>query len=107
VLLHSLQQDFRAVRRNVKVPNVKFVREIRQLALSAGLEIKEPQILVLNLSLQQHKSTVLRVEKLGHIVRNETDQLAQAVVVRLFPAGQSPRIDVSPAPGNCRFDPIG
>lgn len=38
-----------------------------------------------------------------HIVRNETNQLAQAVVVRLFPAGQSPRIDVSPAPGNCPF----
>ena len=38
-----------------------------------------------------------------HIVRNETNQLAQAVVVRLFPAGQGPRIDVSPAPGNCPF----
>jgi len=38
-----------------------------------------------------------------HIIRNETNQIAQTIVVRLVPAGQSPRIDVNPAPGNCPF----
>jgi Cupin domain len=37
-----------------------------------------------------------------HIVRNEGAVAAQAIAIRLVPAGQPGRIDV-PAPGNCPF----
>ena len=37
-----------------------------------------------------------------HIVRNESTDVAETVVVQLIPAGQPRRIDV-PDPGNCHF----
>jgi quercetin dioxygenase-like cupin family protein len=39
-----------------------------------------------------------------HIVRNETNDPAQVVAIRLIPAGQPGRID-APDPGNCHFPP--
>jgi quercetin dioxygenase-like cupin family protein len=37
-----------------------------------------------------------------HIVRNEGTVVAQAIAIRLVPAGQAARID-APDPGNCHF----
>jgi hypothetical protein len=37
-----------------------------------------------------------------HIIRNETDAVAETVVVQLIPAGAARRLD-APAPGNCNF----
>jgi len=38
-----------------------------------------------------------------HIIRNETDAVAQTIAVQLIPAGATRRQDVTPAPGNCPF----
>jgi len=38
-----------------------------------------------------------------HIGRNESDAIVELSVTYLLPVGAGPRIDVSPAPGNCPF----
>jgi len=38
-----------------------------------------------------------------HIIRNEGSLPAQTIAVQLIPSGQTRRIDVTPAPGNCPF----
>jgi hypothetical protein len=38
----------------------------------------------------------------SHIIRNESDVVAQTIAVQLIPAGQPRRIDVAD-PGNCHF----
>jgi quercetin dioxygenase-like cupin family protein len=39
----------------------------------------------------------------AHIGRNESDGVVEVSVTYLLPAGVGPRVDVTPAPGNCPF----
>ena len=54
-LLHSFEDDFAAVRGDVEVANVEVGSEVGQLPLGAVLQVDEPEILVLNLSSQEHE----------------------------------------------------
>ena len=51
-LLHSFEDNVTAIRGDVEVANVEVLSEVGQLPLGAGLEINEPEILVLNFSAQ-------------------------------------------------------
>src|SRR5580658_5226871 len=55
VFLHSLEHNLTPVRRNVEVANVEIGGEVGQLSLRARFQVDEPEILVLNLSSQQHQ----------------------------------------------------
>ena len=57
VLLHSFQDNLAAVWRDVEVANVKVGRDVGQLPLGARLQIDEPEILMLNVSSQEHECT--------------------------------------------------
>jgi len=48
--LYSFKNNVMAIRGDVEVANVKVGREVGQLALSAGLQVDQPEILVLNLA---------------------------------------------------------
>src|SRR4029077_5007114 len=54
-LLHSFEYNFMSVRRDVEVTNVEVRSEVGQLPLGAGLQVHEPKILMLNLSLQKQE----------------------------------------------------
>src|SRR6058998_121238 len=51
-----------AIRRDVKVANVEVRSEVGQLPLGAGLQVDEPEILMLNLSSQEDESPSSRQE---------------------------------------------
>src|ERR1700675_3021668 len=53
-LLPSFENNFTSIRRNVEVLNVEIGSELGQLPLGARLQLDEPQILMSNLSSQQH-----------------------------------------------------
>ena len=55
LLLRALDDRFAAVGRDVEVANLEGRREIGQLSLGAGLQIDEPQVLVLDLAAQEHE----------------------------------------------------
>jgi hypothetical protein len=61
-LLHAFEDNFTAVSRNVKVANVEAGREVGQLPLGACLQVDEPEILMLNLSSQEHQCPSSRQE---------------------------------------------
>src|SRR5882762_3306458 len=54
-LLHSFEDDFTAIWRDVEVANVEVGSEMSQLLLGAGLHVDQPKILMLNLSSQKHE----------------------------------------------------
>ena len=56
-LLQSLEDNFTSVRRDVEVAYVEVRSEVGQLPLGASLQIHEPEILVLNISLQKQERT--------------------------------------------------
>ena len=55
MLLHSFEDDFTAVWGNVEGANIEVGREVGQLSLGTRLQVYEPEILVLNLSSQEHE----------------------------------------------------
>ena len=61
-LLHPFEDDFTTVRGDVEVANVKVGREVGQLPLGARLEVDEPEILMLNVSSQEHERLSSREE---------------------------------------------
>jgi hypothetical protein len=48
LFLHTFESDFVAIRGNIEIADIEVGRQVRQLSLSAGLEIDEPEILMLN-----------------------------------------------------------
>ena len=54
-ILHSFENDFLAVWRQIKVANVEVGRQVGQLLFSASLQVDKPKILVLDLSTQNYK----------------------------------------------------
>jgi hypothetical protein len=54
-LLHSFEDNFTAVWGDVEVANVEVTSEVSQLSLGARLQVDEPEILMLNLSSQEHE----------------------------------------------------
>jgi hypothetical protein len=54
-ILQAFQDNVAAVGGDVKVANIEVRREVGQLALAAGIEIDEPEILVLNFSLKNNE----------------------------------------------------
>ena len=52
-VLDSFEDDFVAIRRNIEIANVEVWSEIGQLSLGAGVEVDEPEILVLNFASQE------------------------------------------------------
>jgi hypothetical protein len=61
-LLHSFEDNFATVWRDVEIANVEFGSEVGQPPLGTRLQIDKPEILVLNLSSQQHERTSSRQE---------------------------------------------
>ena len=61
-LLHSFEDNFAAVWRDVEVANVEVGSEVGQLPLGARLQVDEPEILMLNLSSQEHECSSSRQE---------------------------------------------
>ena len=55
MLLHSFDDNFPAIRGDIEVANVEAGSEPGQLALGTGLQVDEPNVLVLNLSSQKHE----------------------------------------------------
>lgn len=53
MVLHSFKDDRAAVGGNIKTPNVEVCGDLGQLALGAGFQINEPEILVLNVTAQE------------------------------------------------------
>jgi len=60
--LHSLENNFAAVWRDVEVANVEVQRNAGQLPFGARLQINEPEIFMLNLSSQEHERASSRQE---------------------------------------------
>jgi hypothetical protein len=54
-LLHSFEDDFTAIRCDVEVANVEVRSEVGQLPLGTRLQVDKPEILVFNLSTQEHE----------------------------------------------------
>src|ERR1700726_2385806 len=54
-LLHSFENNFAAVWGDVEVSNVEVGSEVGQLPLGARLQVDEPEILMLDLSSQEHE----------------------------------------------------
>src|SRR6266853_1862743 len=59
-LLHSFEDNFTSVWRDVEVANVEVCSEVGQLALLPRLQVDQPEILVLNLSAQEHQRSSSR-----------------------------------------------
>src|SRR6266851_1290987 len=59
-LLHSFEDNFASVWRDVEVANVEVGSEVGQLVLCTRLQVDEPKILVLNLSSQEHQQSASR-----------------------------------------------
>src|SRR5947209_11176916 len=55
MLLHSLKNNFTAVRREVKIAHVKIGRKVGQLSLGPRIQIEDPQILMLNFTAEEHE----------------------------------------------------
>ena len=55
MLLRSFKDNFAAVWRDVEVANVEVGSEVGQLPLGARLKVDEPEILMLDLSSQEHE----------------------------------------------------
>jgi len=53
--LHSFNDNFTTIRRDIEILNVEFGSEVGQLPVRTCLKIDEPEILMLNLPSQQHK----------------------------------------------------
>jgi hypothetical protein len=60
--LHSFEDNFAAVRREIEVAHVEVGRKARQLPLGPRVKIDEPQILVLNLSPKEDEGPASRQE---------------------------------------------
>src|SRR5258708_14495614 len=58
--LHSVEYNFTCVWRDVEVANVEVCSEVGQLALLPRLQVDQPEILVLNLSAQEHQRSSSR-----------------------------------------------
>ena len=54
-LLHSFEDNFTTIRRDVEVANVEVGSEVGQLPLDARLQVDEPEVFMLNLSSQEHE----------------------------------------------------
>ena len=54
-LLHSFEDNFTTIRRDVEVANVEVGSEVSQLPLDARLQVDEPEVFMLNLSSQEHE----------------------------------------------------
>jgi hypothetical protein len=61
-LLRSFEDNITAVWGDVEVANVKIRREVGQLGLGAGVEVDEPEILMLNLTSEEHEVASSRQE---------------------------------------------
>jgi hypothetical protein len=61
-LLCSFEDDLLAVWGDIKVADIEIGREVSELALGAGVEVQEPEILVFDLTVQEHKSAASREE---------------------------------------------
>ena len=59
-ILSAFEHDVAAVGSDVKIAKIEIRRQIRQLALAAGIEIDEPEILVLNFSPQNDEFATTR-----------------------------------------------
>src|SRR6266851_5554980 len=59
-LLHSFEDNFTSVWRDVEVANVEVGSEVGQLVLCTRLQVDQPKILVLNLSSQEHQRSSSR-----------------------------------------------
>ncbi len=53
-ILHAFENNITTVGRDIKVANIELMTESRQLSLRTRLHIDEPQILMSNLSSQEH-----------------------------------------------------
>ena len=53
--MDALEQELLAVGRHVEIPKVEVGGEVGQLAFGPGLEIDEPEVLVLYLSAHHHE----------------------------------------------------
>jgi hypothetical protein len=62
VLLDSFEDDFTSVGGDVEVANVEVGREVRELTLGACFQVDEPEILMLNISAEDHEGTASRKE---------------------------------------------
>ena len=54
MLLHSFEDNFMTILGDVEVANVKVGSEVGQLAFGPGFKIDQPEILMLNLTSQEH-----------------------------------------------------
>jgi len=54
-LLHSFEDNFTTIRRDVEVANVEVGSEVGQLPLGARLQVDEPEVFMLYLSSQEHE----------------------------------------------------
>src|ERR1700682_6317596 len=54
-LLHSFEDNFTTIRRDVEVANIEVGSEFGQLPLGARLQVDEPEVFMSNLSSQEHE----------------------------------------------------
>jgi hypothetical protein len=59
-LLHSCEDNFASVWRDVEVANIEVGGEVGQLVLCTRLQVDQPEILVLNLSPQEYQRSSSR-----------------------------------------------
>jgi hypothetical protein len=62
VFLHSVKGNFTAIWGDVEVTNVEVGSELGQPPLGARLQVDQPEILMLNLSSQEHKRSSSKQE---------------------------------------------
>ena len=55
ILLDAVEHDFRAVRRDVEVLDDEVARQLAEHALGAALQVDQPQVLVAEVTAQQHQ----------------------------------------------------
>ena len=61
-LLCPFEDEFLAVRGDIKVADIEIGREVSQFALGAGVEVEKPEILVFDITMQEHKCVAPREE---------------------------------------------